>query len=351
MNPMTDRVQRQNPSAPAAARPQVAAAQAPAEVEAEPKLRNIFMKWAPPAMLGAVGLSMLIHAMLGLVAALVLVGGAQAGGSKGEGNGETVGVAIMTEAELGSIMQAAGMESETPAVAEAPTQKLPGSEVEIQIADGGAGGQEAGSLGEGSGKLTSGLGAGNITGGQGLGGGGGGAANFFGVEARGTRFAYICDISGSMDQGVGSGELRRVDILKSELGKSLNSLLENAFFFVSLFSTESKAMGGRMEWVASTDAGKQWAKRTVPLIVAEGATEPMAAFKMVFRLRPKPDAIYFMTDGEFNEEYVNEIARLNAEYHIPINCITFVSREGEKMMRKIAQQSGGTYAHFSGPGG
>lgn len=344
MKPMTERAQPQNSNTQRQA-------DGAAEAPENPSVGRMLIRWAPPAMLGAVGLSMLIHAILGLVAALVLVGGAQAGGSTGEGNGDTIGVAVMMEAELGSVAQATGMDSETPAVAETPTKQLPGSEIEIQISDAGAGGAEVGALGEGSGKLTSGLGAGNMTGGPGLGGTGGGSAKFFGVEARGTRFAYICDISGSMDQGVGVGELRRIDILKTELGKSLASLLENAYFFVALFSTESKALGGRVEWVAATDAGKQWAKRTVPLIVAEGATEPIAAFKMVFRLRPRPDAIYFMTDGEFNEEYVNEIARLNAEFHIPINCITFVSREGEKMMRKIAQQSGGTYAHFSGPGG
>jgi hypothetical protein len=258
----------------------------------------------------------------------------------------------MTEAEFGQVAEAAGMSSETPAVAEAPTTKLPGSDVEIQISDAGVGGNDVGPLGEGAGKLTSGMGAGNITGGQGMGGGsGGGAAKFFGVEARGTRFAYICDISGSMDQGVGVGEVRRIDILKTELGKSLQALLENAYFFVALFSTDTKPMGGRSEWVSATDAGKQWAKRTVPLIAAEGATEPVAAFKLVFRMRPRPDAIYFMTDGEFNEDYVNDISRLNAEWRIPIHCITLVSREGEKVMRKIAEQSGGTYVHVPGPGG
>ena len=188
-------------------------------------------------------------------------------------------------------------------------------------------------------------------GGAQAGGAGGGAASFFGAEARGTRFAYICDISGSMDAGVGVSSIKRIDILKTELGKSLDSLLENAYFFVTLFSTDTKPLGGRLEWIQATDAGKQWQRRTVPLIQAEGSTEPVPAFKMVFSLRPKPDAIYFMTDGEFNEEYVALIARLNAEWRIPIHCITFVSREGEKIMRKIAADSGGTYTHFAGPGG
>src|SRR5438046_2601550 len=76
-----------------------------------------------------------------------------------------------------------------------------------------------------------------------------------------------------------------------------------------------------------SDAGKQWARRTVPLIVDEGGTEPLTAFKIVMTLRPKPDAIYFMTDGEFNEDNATAVARMNAEWRIPIHCLTFVSRE------------------------
>lgn len=315
--------------------------------------KQILIKWAPPALLGATGLSLLIHLCLGVVAAMILVGGGIIGQAGGGGESGPIGVAVMTEAEFGSVMQAAGLNADTPAVADAPTTTLPGSEVEIQVTDAGLGGADSGNLSEGAGALTSGLGAGNITGGPGLGGAGsgGGAASFFGVEARGTRFAYIVDVSGSMDIGVGVGELKRIDVLKTELGKSLAALLENAYFFVALFSTEAKPLGGRAEWIASTDAGKAWAKRTVPLIVAEGATEPLNAFKMVFRLRPKPDAIYFMTDGEFLQEYVKEIAKLNAEWRLPIHCITFVSREGEKNMKDIAAQSGGTYSHVAGPGG
>jgi hypothetical protein len=311
------------------------------------------MKWAPPALLGATGLSLLIHLLLGLVAAFILVGGGIVGAAGGGGDGQPIGVAVMTEAELGSVMQAAGMNAETPAVSDAPTAKLPGSEIEIQISDAGIGGADTGDLSEGAGALTSGLGAGDITGGPGLGGAGsgGGAASFFGVEARGTRFSYIVDVSGSMDIGVGVGELRRIDVLKTELGKSLAALLENAYFFVALFSDDAKPMGGKTEWTSASDAGKAWARRTVPLIVAEGATEPINAFKLVFRMRPKPDAIYFMTDGEFSDDYVSEIARLNAEWRVPIHCITLVSREGVKNMKKIAEQSGGTYAHVAGPGG
>jgi hypothetical protein len=295
-------------------------------------------------------LSLLIHLTFVAIAAIIYVGGAQAGGGSPGASG-TVGVAVMTESELGQL-QSAGLDAEAPAVAEAPSAPIPGAETDLSVPDVAGAGGDQGGLSESMGKLTSGLGGGDISGGSGLSGGGagGGAASFFGLEARGTRFAYVCDISGSMDSGVGSGNLKRIDILKSELGKSIEALLENASFFVMLFSSDSKPLGGRLEWIQASDHGKQWARRTVPLIQAEGSTEPVNAFKTVFSMRPKPDAIYFMTDGEFNEEYAIQIARLNAEWRIPIHCVTLVSREGEKIMRKIAADSGGTYTHFSGPG-
>lgn len=312
-----------------------------------------FVRWAPPATMAAAGASLLVHLVLWMIAAFILIGGGQAGGAGGGRGDNTVGVAVMTEAELGK-EQTAGLEADAPAVAEAPTVALPGGETDIHVSDAvGGGGSDAGALGSGMGAITSGMGAGDISAGPGLGAGGagGGAASFFGVEARGTRFAYIVDISGSMDLGVGAGVLKRIDILKAELGKSVAALLENAHFFVALFSSDSKPLGGRMEWVAANDAGKAWGRKTVPLIVAEGETRPVSAFQMVVGLRPKPDAIYFMTDGEFDKDYAAQIARLNSVYRIPIHCITFVSSEGEEVMKKIAADSGGTYTHVPGPPG
>jgi hypothetical protein len=315
-------------------------------------LPDWFLKWAPPATLGAIGLSFLIHVLIGVIAAIIHFGGAQAGGAGDAPGSGGVGVAVMTEAELGK-MQNAGLDADAPAVPEVAQTALPGGEADLGVQDAAGAGGDQGGLLSGAGTLTSGMGAGNISGGPGLGGGGsgGGAASFFGIEARGTRFAYICDISGSMDATVGTSNIKRIDILKGELGRSLEALLENAHFFVCLFSSNAAALGNRMEWISANDAGKQWARRTVPLIAAEGSTEPVNAFRIVFALRPKPDAIYFMTDGEFDETYAAQIARMNGEWHIPIHCITFVSREGEKIMKKIAADSGGTYAHFSGPGG
>lgn len=318
----------------------------------DPRWRGRLGRWFLRASMSAAGLSILIHLILWGVAAVIYVGGMQAGGGgAAQAGGGNVGVAVMTEAELGGLQEAA-LNAESPAIMSSSDANASAAEDELPIADVfGEQSDQAGSLSSGLGSLSEGLGAGDVSTGTGLGSGGagGGAASFFGVEARGTRFAYICDVSGSMDAGIGSSERRRIDVLKTELANSLKALQENARFFVALFSSDARPLGAKLEWTKADESGKAWAKKVVPLLMPEGATEPLNAFRMVFGLRPRPEAIYFMTDGEFNPEYAAAIQRLNADYKVPIHCITFISREGEVTMRKIAADSGGSYTHVPGP--
>lgn len=293
-------------------------------------LQQRLTRLAPPAVLTGVLLSLLIHLLLWLVAGLITVSGAQAGGAGPLASG--VELAVVTEAELAQ-MQEAGLEAEVPVVPDVPASDLP----EIALFDSAI--ADAAGLTEDIGDLSANLGAGDITGGSelGVGGAGGGAASFFGVEARGTRFAYIVDVSGSM--GVGG----KIEALKRELGKSITALTENAMFAIALYSTDAAILGGRHEWMEASDNGKGFARRAITQIQANGSTNPAPAFRLVFGLRPKPDAIYFMTDGEFSQDVALEIARLNADYRVPIHCIAFVSRDSEALMKQIAADSGGTY--------
>jgi hypothetical protein len=313
-----------------------------------PELR----KWAPPATMAAVAISVVIHGLLWVIAAVVIVGGVAQAGGAGGGDQQGVGVAIMTEAELGELIGGAAIDADAPAVAEAIATTLPGSDQSLHVSDALVGDLESGGLGDGLGDLVQGLGAGDVGSGSGLGvgGAGGGAASFFGVEARGNRFAYIVDVSGSMDMGVGAGgDATRLTILKNELRGSVDALMDNAFFFIATFSDDAKALGGKVAWTVAAETGKVQARRMVSNLVSEGATIPLPAFRMVFALRPRPDAIYFMTDGEFDKDQATMISRMNAEFRIPIHCITFASKEGEEVMRWIAAESGGTYTHVPGP--
>ncbi len=293
---------------------------------------------APPATLAAVLASLIVHLVVLLIAAVIVLKTAQAGGA-GDGGGP-VELAIMTESELAELEQAA-ISGDAPAAPEIPLDE--GSNIELM--DPGVGNVDLG-LAE-SIDIGAGVGAGDIGGSSGLGtggSGGGGAATFFGAEARGTRFAYIVDVSGSM------GYDNKLDALKRELIDSIGGLLENAHFFVCAFASGAAPLEGRREWIEGSDAGKLRARRAIAALIADGSTMPYPAFEVVFSLRPRPDAIYFMTDGQFEPSVAVELARLNVEDRIPIHCICFVSKEAEPLMKKIAEDSGGTYTYVAGPG-
>src|SRR5207253_9699318 len=104
-------------------------------------------------------LSLLVHFIIGIIAALIYVGGAQAGGGTEGNQAGGVGVAVMTETELGQ-MQNAGLDAETPAVPEIAQAALPGAETDLSVQDATAAGGDQGGLEQGLGGLTSGMGAG-----------------------------------------------------------------------------------------------------------------------------------------------------------------------------------------------
>ena len=84
----------------------------------------------------------------------------------------------------------------------------------------------------------------------------------------------------------------------------------------------------------------------------------MPAFEIAFRLEPKPDVIFFMTDGIIPTDVPAGVARLNegAKPKIRVNSILFGGEgetrraegkrvlNGEDQLRKIADESGGTYS-------
>lgn len=185
----------------------------------------------------------------------------------------------------------------------------------------------------------SGSGAGEFTGLAPAGGGssgGSGGVSFFGVEARGDRIAFVVDISGSMSLG------GRITTLQAQLIKSIGSMVETGSFVVYAYSDDVTLLGQSRGWTQAVDDRKQWARRNILNLRAAGGTQPLPAFRETLRLRPRPDAIYFMTDGDFPESIADEIRALN-NTRIPIHCIAFADEQGKQRLERIARDSGGTY--------
>ncbi len=298
-------------------------------------------QWVASAMSVGVALSVVIHVLLLLIAAVMSVGIARSGGA---GNRQARDYELTTsEAALTSVASAPLEDAAPVAAADTELPELP-----TQGIMEGTGGVDAPASGDGLGAIADGLGGaggGDIGEGEGLGAGGagGGAATFFGVEAQGTRFAYIVDVSGSM-QG------DKLAALKLELNGSIGAMLEHMSYFVVCFASAPQPLADRRKWTDATEDGKRWASAQVQALKADGGTVPWGAFELVLTMKPAADAIYFMTDGAFDPEVADMIALRNrGARKIPIHCITFVDDSAEELMRRIAAQSGGSYTHVKGP--
>lgn len=319
------------------------AAQSQAVVDAATRKRP----WSQIAQrAAAVGMaaSVVLHALLLITFAFLVSGGGGPGGSSVNGTALPVDVALMSEAELQSL-------ADGPASVQAPgVTELPAGEVTVPTIDvpGGSGTPDLGELGGTAGTGLGGSGAGTGTGvGPGAGGsGGGGGTSFFNVAARGNRFAYIVDVSGSMD-----GE--KLQYLKTELRRSIDRLPDDAQFVVVPFETEARPLATPVKYINATSRSKREVIAQIDALRADGGTQPLPAFNLVLRMQPRPDAVFFMTDGLFDREIPSLVRSLNlAGRRVPIHCIALVDNSSEALMKRIANDSDGSYTFVGGvPGG
>lgn len=171
---------------------------------------------------------------------------------------------------------------------------------------------------------------------------------FLGVEGQGRRFCIIADSSSSL--GAGS-----FNLIKQEILKTLDSLEAESQFHLMFFSSKTLSNPGG-DWLF----GKRDVEIARPWINAYplgGGTVPAPAFQKAFTLVPKPDVIFFMTDGLINPADPSRVAVLNVEPKVPINTILFTRRAIEvpptdrarQMLEQIARESGGIYRQFIDP--
>lgn len=161
------------------------------------------------------------------------------------------------------------------------------------------------------------------------------SATFFGVKAEGKKFAFVVDTSGSMQTN--SRFLR----CRAELLRSLSTMNYGQQFFVVFFSDqlypmpEHKLVDARPTQLKKT---AEWAVGAVP----SGGTEPWPGLALALRL--KPDAIYLLTDGQFNPDVVDKV--INAQKQskkIPIHTIAFESPQGAQLLDLISRATGGQH--------
>lgn len=324
----------------------------PSGLEQNPMLRGATSRalstWASRILVVGLLISVVFH-LTGLMLASVYRLGAGGGPGSGAAKSAPVEFAVVSESELASLQRGAEVISEVPApIGDGVALESPGTRLtldDMKATDLLGSGDAPGTAFSAS-DISGSLGDGAVGAGAGGGGGGGGGASFFGVEAQGNRFAYVVDVSGSMSVG------GKLEALQKELTQSISTLLETSSTVIVPFSSGAEVLGsstGKPAWIETSDRNKRGVIRNITTLRANGGTNPSPAFVLVFAMKPRPDAIYFMTDGEFPEQIASEIMALNAEYKVPIHCICFVSDGAADMMKVIAQKSGGTYTFVPGP--
>lgn len=188
--------------------------------------------------------------------------------------------------------------------------------------------------------------------GGGRGGAGGGfgergpGATIFSFSAAGHRFVYVLDFSGSV--------IVAVDDLKRELKRSIQALTPNSQFNVVLFY-ETGAARQVVDLFApalqpATAQNKthfyDWIGKKAP----NGSTAPLDALRRA--LAQQPDAVFFFSDGYFENDIVRSITTANTR-QVPIHCLVFDEilindrsglpkmTDGAKRMQKLAEDNRG----------
>lgn len=161
-----------------------------------------------------------------------------------------------------------------------------------------------------------------------------GEAVFFGLRATGNRFAFVVDRSGSMD-GL---PMRRA---RKELMNCINHMPKHVEVFVVFFDDLAYPDEGRYRCVDAQNL--QELEDWVNTIRANGGTDVKIGMRTVFNEGKPPDAIFLLTDGNFDGDTPSYIRKLNSKSGVRINTVALVSRAGESLLKQIAGENDGDY--------
>lgn len=171
-------------------------------------------------------------------------------------------------------------------------------------------------------------------GGEGMGGDYGG---LFDSAGGANKIVYLIDRSASM--------IDTLDYVKLEMRRSIETLNDKNSMHIIFFSSGDPLEMPTKRLVPATQRNKRMAFEFIESVDVAGQTDPADAIKRAFVLRP--ELIHLLTDGEFDREIAGLVGRLNGAKKIVVNTISFIYRGGEKVLKQIAKENGGTYKFIS----
>ena len=173
--------------------------------------------------------------------------------------------------------------------------------------------------------------------GRGFFGAGGEGAGGEGVDEGPRKIVFIVDRSGSMTDSI--------DYVKYELKRSISELGEEKEFHIIFYSSGPPVEMPTRRLTSATERNKQMAFEFVDSVIAVGETDPSEAIKRAFACQP--ELIYLLTDGEFDKSMIDLVKRMNVGGKVVVHTIGFIYKDGEVVLKQIADQNGGQYKFVS----
>ena len=212
-------------------------------------------------------------------------------------------------------------------------------------------------------------------------GDGGGSTTFFGQKVSAERIAYVIDYSLSMKSQ------NREKLMREELHNSLEKMLPGKQLGMIFFAGPAWGAGGKatnkgvvkaqngltykwikkgkdhgswehdgrkepIKWITITDAQvRKYQKivKTTPLVIGTVWDNPL---HMALDMDPKPQMIYFMTDGAARgaQTWSKDVAKRAKEMGVTINTVAMMVPKAINDLKYLAHETGGMMTIVN-PGG
>jgi von Willebrand factor type A domain len=176
--------------------------------------------------------------------------------------------------------------------------------------------------------------------GGGDGNGSGDGRGFFGTVPGGKSVVFVVDNSGSMNHPDNNPAVTRYQRMKFELVKSILELPAESQFYVIFFCDVTHVMPASDLQPATPQLKEKYVNWIAGVETGGGPTEPRGAMQKALRL--KPDVIFFLTDGEFDEPINLKLMSIR-QPRTTIHTFAFGERLGEEVLRALAQKNHGRY--------
>lgn len=171
------------------------------------------------------------------------------------------------------------------------------------------------------------------------------SAEFFGISAGGRSFVFVVDCSLSMAGSKWRGAC-------NELTAAIERLTPQQSFYVIFFDGKSHPMfapnNAASRPLQATPENIQKYHEWLNYVKLGFNTSPCLSIKHAVNLAP--DAIFLLSDGEFSDPTATYLRNNNANKEesetpmIAVHTICFHSRDGQKMLERIAAENGGRCA-------